>query len=298
MGSKTLPVEHSRAWLTSLAAKCLDVASEEIEAQVPLSQYGMDSLAQIQLSTAIEISVGRSLPDSFLCDHQDIASIERFLNREEDPTATSSHSDSMPSAYLERMRADSSLPRDIQPSPGTLNGDNPDFVLLTGATGFLGGYLLSTLLRETTATVLCLVRSSGKSEGQNRIQQNLKSFGLWEPGLETRIRVIPGDVSRPRLGWSKRQYQELSKQVNVIHHAAADVNWVYPYSQLREVNVQGTLNLLRLASLNKSKPFHFISSLAVCYSTSGPREVSEEDQMLAYLDGIHLGYAQSKCVAE
>ncbi len=298
MGSKTLPVEHSRAWLTSLAAKCLDVASEEIEAQVPLSQYGMDSLAQIQLSTAIEISVGRSLPDSFLCDHQDIASIERFLNREKDPTATSNYSDSMPSAFLERMRADSSLPRDIQPSPGTLNGDNPDFVLLTGATGFLGGYLLSTLLRETTATVLCLVRSSGKSEGQNRIQQNLNSFGLWEPGLEARIRVIPGDVRRPRLGWSKRQYQALSKQVNVIYHAAADVNWVYPYSQLREVNVQGTLNLLRLASLNKSKPFHFISSLAVCYSTSGPREVSEEDQMLAYLDGIHLGYAQSKCVAE
>ncbi len=297
MGS-TLPAEYSRAWLTSLAANCLDVASDEIEAQVPLSQYGMDSLAQIQLSTALEIFVGRPLPDSFLCDHQDIKSIERFLKGEENPPATSRRSDSMCSAYLEQMRADGSLPPDIQPGPAALDGDNLNFILLTGATGFLGSYLLSTLLRETTATVLCLVRSSGKKEGQNRIQQNLKSFGLWEFGLEERIRVIPGDLSRPRLGWSKRQYQALSKQVNVIYHAAADVNWVYPYSQLREVNVQGTLNLLRLASLNKCKPFHFVSSLGVCYSTSGPREVSEEDQMIAYLDGIHLGYAQSKCVAE
>ena len=57
-------------------------------------------------------------------------------------------------------------------------------------------------------------------------------------------------------------------------------------------------NLLKLASLNQGKPFHFVSSLAVCYSTTGPRDINEEDQMFAYLDGIHLGYAQSKCVAE
>ena len=217
------------------------MASDEIEAKVPLSRYGMDSLAQIQLSTAIEMSVGRPLPDSFLYDYRDISSIERFLRRGQRPSATPSLSDSSFSTQLERMRADGSLPPEVQPGPAALNGNNLDLVLLTGATGFLGAYLLSTLLRETAATVLCLVRSGEKSVGQDRVRQNLKSFGLWEPGLEERIRLIPGDVSRPRLGWTERQYQTLSNQVSAIYHAAADVNWVYPYSQLREVNVEGTL---------------------------------------------------------
>src|SRR5262249_9749503 len=92
--------------------------------------------------------------------------------------------------------------------------------------------------------------------------------------------------------------QSLTQGIDAIYHCAAEVDWVSPYSQLRPVNVSGTVELLRLASTSRRKAFHFVSSLAVCYSTTGPREVYEWEEMLPYLDGLHLGYARSKCVAE
>src|SRR5262249_1908226 len=41
-----------------------------------------------------------------------------------------------------------------------------------------------------------------------------------------------------------------------------------------------------------------VSSTSVCHSTSGPRCVDECADVFAGLDGVWLGYAQSKCVAE
>ena len=75
------------------------------------------------------------------------------------------------------------------------------------------------------------------------------------------------------------------------------MNWVYTYSGLRAANVSGTLELLRLAS-RRGIPFHFVSSLSVCYAVDGPAAVDESFDPLPHLRGIHLGYAQSKVVGE
>src|SRR4029453_5620531 len=52
----------------------------------------------------------------------------------------------------------------------------PERILLTGATGFLGAFLLDELLRQTAATVYCLVRSADEEAGRRRIEQNLASY--------------------------------------------------------------------------------------------------------------------------
>ena len=64
------------------------------------------------------------------------------------------------------------------------------------------------------------------------------------------------------------------------------------------MNVIGTRELLRLACTGPAKSFHFLSSLAVCYSTGAAGEALESDDPLTNLRGLHFGYAQSKCVAE
>ena len=74
------------------------------------------------------------------------------------------------------------------------------------------------------------------------------------------------------------------------------MNWVFPYPSLRNTNVAGTLELLRLACRRVAIPFHFVSSLSVVYSTIGPREAGEEFDALPHLRGLHLGYAQTKAV--
>jgi len=158
--------------------------------------------------------------------------------------------------------------------------------------------MLSALMKRGGDSVSCLVRPSTEAGGHSRIRQTLMSYGLWEPSFEERVRAIEGDLCRPRLGLPLDRYEALSREIGAIYHCAAEVNWVYPYAGLRATNVQAVVELLRLACRIRPKAFHFISTMAVCYSTAGPRELGEGDEMLPHLGGIHLGYAQSKCVAE
>jgi thioester reductase-like protein len=112
-----------------------------------------------------------------------------------------------------------------------------------------------------------------------------------------RLRIITGDLSQPRLGLSASRYDELTRDVDAVCHAAAAVNWIFSYASLRAANVLGTLELLRLACRGGAA-FHFISSLSTCYSTRGPRLADEDFDPLPTLRGIHLGYAQTKVVGE
>ena len=58
-----------------------------------------------------------------------------------------------------KMLSDSVLPADICPAAVMPIISEPRNVLLTGATGFLGAYLLRALLDETEADVYCLARA-------------------------------------------------------------------------------------------------------------------------------------------
>ena len=152
------------------------------------------------------------------------------------------------------LRADSTLPQDIQPSGSRMCSlSAAHTILLTGATGFLGAFLLIDLLESTSARILCLVRFSDPSDedapaGVARIRKNLLDLGLWKDSILERIDVIPGNLAHKRLGLAPAAYKELVTNVQVIIHAAATVNLVYPYAALRDANVGGTRKILRLAS--------------------------------------------------
>ncbi len=193
------------------------------------------------------------------------------------------------------MLADSLLPADIRPPAGSVTTAERH-VLLTGATGFLGAYLLRDLLERTEAEIWCLVRGTDDAVHE-RVLKNLERYGL-HPRIDDRIHVVSGDLTCPNLGLSAARYQHLSESIDAIYHVGASVNWTLPYSALRHANVIATRELLRLACSVRPKMFHFISSLSVCYATGGPTVVRECDDMLPHVDRLPLGYAQSKCVAE
>ncbi|MEA2490646.1 MAG: hypothetical protein QOH21_2438, partial [Acidobacteriota bacterium] len=95
-------------------------------------------------------------------------------------------------------------------------GEAPHAALLTGATGFLGAFLLDELLRATPATVYCLVRAKDPDDGLRRIRENLATYGLTAD--LTRIVPLLGDLALPHLGLDEAMLQYLAEALDVIYH--------------------------------------------------------------------------------
>ena len=171
-------------------------------------------------------------------------------------------------------------------------------VLLTGATGFLGAYLLEALLHGTDAMIHCLVRAADVSQGKERLKRNMMKYGLWKDAYQERIRPVLGDLGKKRFGLHEGAFDELAGRVDVVFHNGAFVNFIYPYEALKPVNVQGTHEAIRLAALKKMKPFHFVSTVSVF--PQGPQNGGKilESMEPEQWEGLAGGYPQSKWVAE
>ena len=171
-------------------------------------------------------------------------------------------------------------------------------ILLTGSTGFLGAHLLSELLAATTARVWCLVRARDASHGLERITDAAARYELSDLPTD-RVVPVPGDLASSGLGLSPGEFRELARSTDVIYHVGATVNFIYPYEELRAANVAGTRELIRLASLGRRIPVHFVSTTAVLagLGVMGAREVTEETP-LAHADRLRVGYVETKFVAE
>ena len=174
----------------------------------------------------------------------------------------------------------------------------PARVLLTGATGFVGASLLRELLDETSADVYCLVRADSPDDGSRKLRQSLEKFGLWDESAGARIVPVPGDLSERRLGLSEERFADLGRDLDVIYHNGAWVNALYPYAMMKAANVQGTLEVLRLACDTKIKPVHYVSTLSVFPPDRWALGVMDEQWIVEGGNSLHGGYAQSKWVAE
>jgi thioester reductase-like protein len=176
----------------------------------------------------------------------------------------------------------------------------PSDILLTGATGFLGPFLLSSLLQQTSYTVHALVRATDAAHGQDRIIASLRRARLWSPTLEVevraRVRVICGDLAEPHLGIGEAGFQQLAETVDAIVHNGALVNYVRTYDALRPANVGGTWELLRLAMTSHRKAFHLVSSTFIYGWSTMP--VVGESYANDEMSGLDFGYSQTKWVAE
>ncbi|WP_437821703.1 amino acid adenylation domain-containing protein [Sorangium sp. So ce1078] len=205
-----------------------------------------------------------------------------------DPEANGSAPDLEADAALDPMIAPA---RVAAPRAG-----EPRAVLLTGATGFLGAFLLDELRRRTQATVYCLVRCRDTDDGLRRLRQSLESYALMSGALSPRVVPVPGDISRPLLGLGAAEFERLAAEVDAIYHNGALVNFAYPYEALKAPNVLGTQEVLRLAAASRAKPLHYISTISVL--PAGRAEHIREDEPLGPPASIAGGYAQSKWVAE
>jgi phthiocerol/phenolphthiocerol synthesis type-I polyketide synthase E len=169
-------------------------------------------------------------------------------------------------------------------------------VLLTGATGFLGTFVLHELLNGTQGLVYCVVRATDEAEGRERLRAAAAKFALPEPDPE-RVRVVPGDL-RDIAGVCERYRDgELAVRVGHVLHCAARVVFTEPYRVLRNDNVLPMLHLLRWMRGHGIHDFSFVSTVAACgYAIGTGGKILETREQP--LDPQQGGYGVSKWVGE
>ncbi len=271
--------------LERLRATCAD--SAHVSPDVTLTSLGIDSMQVAQLAGELERYIGRELPIEIFFG-QSIRTVAHLL-------ASGSTVSSDPGEPID-WNAEAALEADLRPGGPTCLEGGP--ILLTGASGFLGTYLLSELLERTSDRVICLVRAPDEPTAFARLKASLVRYGRWKSEHETRIAVLCGDLGLPRFRLSEADFQTLARTVGRIYHCGAQVNWAHPYHALKATNVEGTRSVLHLAR-QRNVPIHFVSSIGVypIGAPSGPTWFAEEAE-LEGAENLLIGYFQSKWVAE
>lgn len=166
-------------------------------------------------------------------------------------------------------------------------------VLLTGATGLVGGQLLSRLLGRGV-DVAVLVRISRTASPQQRVEQALAPFE--KHGLLPRPRVIAADLAVDGIGVNDADRMWLSERSLRVLHCAGSIRFEEdavtqePYTS----NVGGTQNLLRFVQNLDSRAFHFVST---AYVQNGSAGACLEERVISPESATN-DYERSKIVAE
>ena len=124
---------------------------------------------------------------------------------------------------------------------------------VTGATGFIGRYLVSNLLKRK-GTIHVLVRKGS----EKKFEAVAEKMG-WD-----RKRVVPvaGDLSQPKLGVSAAQQKALAGKIVHFFHLAAIYDLGADADSQRIANIEGTKHAVELATAVKAGCFHHTSSIA------------------------------------
>lgn len=259
-------------------------------------ELGGDSLLSVHLLTRIQETLNINLPLFYLFKDPSITGIIKAIDTLQQLGNQIARNNSTDIDLQAEVILDAEIRASV-PFFGSVR--QPKQLFLTGATGFLGGFILYELLQQTQATIYCLVRASSLEKGKRRIQSNLEQYLLWDNNLSSRIIPVLGDLSQPNLGLTANKFQSLANSIDAIYHSGAMINLIYPYTSLRPCNVWGTQEILRLASQVKPIPLTFISTLDVFQSrTYLDREIVLENDPLQYIVDMDRGYALSKWVAE
>jgi L-aminoadipate-semialdehyde dehydrogenase len=179
---------------------------------------------------------------------------------------------------------------------------------LTGATGFLGAYILRDLLSRP-GKVTALVRAKDIDSALGRVRQTCQAYGIWEDNWDNRLETLTGDLEKPDFGLSPDTWNKLADSVDVVIHNGALVHWVLPYSRLRGPNVSSTMTALAMCAVGKPKQFGLVSSTSVLDAdyfvklsetslAQGGHGVPEADDLEGARKSLGTGYGQSKWAAE
>lgn len=310
------------ATVIDVVTAMLDLVDGSVTPESKFTDLGGDSLTAVTLGTTlkdlfgVEVSVGLITSPT-----TDIAVLAAYL---ENPatagraSVAAVHADPTVLNAAE-LTLDKFLPAELLSDAVDLPSapETPNTVLLTGATGFLGRYLLLGWLREmerrrqvdgSIGTVISLIRADDERSGRARLDAVFDSGDEELQAEFTRLadaylRVVPGDKDAHRLGLDDVTWHNLAATVDLIVDPAALVNHVLGYSELFGPNVVGTAELIGLALTTVKKPYVYTSTVGVGDQIPPAEFVEDTDirvmSAVRRVDGSYAnGYGNSKWAGE
>lgn len=169
----------------------------------------------------------------------------------------------------------------------------PKYILLTGATGFLGAHILWQLLHKKM-NVVCLVRN------EERLRSTLKGYFPNEYNLLT-YKVVKGDIEKEHFGLGKEEYEILKNRVDMVIHTAANVQHAGHYSKFELTNVIGTQNVIDFCK-DANAVLQYTSTASVSgagtVSQTNPDAIFDENCLDIGQNYVQNVYIHSKYKAE
>ncbi len=156
---------------------------------------------------------------------------------------------------------------------------------VTGATGFIGRFLVRELLETRDGDVHVLVRPESRSRMERLIQQ-------W--GHDGRVTTVTGDLAEAALGVDPEWVAQHKGEFDHFFHLAALYDMTASDEQNETFNVGGTRNALELAADVDAGVFHHLSSIAA----SGDYQGFWDETMLDVGQGFPSPYHRTKHESE
>lgn len=110
--------------------------------------------------------------------------------------------------------------------PSVERPDRAATVFLTGATGFLGVFLLRELLSRTNPAVkkvVLHVRAANKQKALDRVKTSCEAYEVWDDSWSGRVECMTGELGSKKLGVSEEEWKMLVDEVDVVIHNGAQV---------------------------------------------------------------------------
>lgn len=163
-------------------------------------------------------------------------------------------------------------------------------IVLTGATGFLGGHFLLRRI-ESPGTVYAIVRGDSTAQARARLYAHLAECAascgqlLPKAALDSRLQVLTGDITRPDCGLEADALARLAEaRPREFWHCAASLKFEDRHRrEILEHNVDGTANMLALFRRTTGQaaagatPAEFIH-ISTAYSAGKAQGVIEEER--------------------
>jgi hypothetical protein len=118
------------------------------------------------------------------------------------------------------------VPAGTKPSPAT---PSLAVIVLTGATGSLGAYILDLLLADPSVErVYCLCRAKDDADASARVAESMRTRQLSKRFPDARVVALASDLADDSLGLNQARYEEIAKNVTMVVHVSRRA-WMYSF---------------------------------------------------------------------